>query len=130
MPMFQGWIMKYESPFKAYCKLCTKTIDLSNIGKRSLTSHAKSKSHKKAASIKQGTAKIEQFVKLEKKEGDDDNRRSEQGTSTKMLTVPLPTEEPHSSDQEKSSISQQLLKTYVIGESVTKAEILWSMKSV
>ena len=32
-----------------------------------------------------------------------------------MLTDPLPTEEPHSSHQENSSISQ-LLKTYVTGE--------------
>ena len=84
MPVFQGLIMKHKSPFKAYFKLCTKTIDLSNMGKRALISHAKHKSHKKAASLKQGAAKIEWFVKLEKKEGDDDNRRSEQNTSTEM----------------------------------------------
>ena len=69
-------------------------------------------------------------MKLEKKKGDDDNRRSEQSTSTEILTVPLPTEEHHSCHQEISSTSQQLLKTYVTGESVTKAEILWSMKCV
>ena len=69
-------------------------------------------------------------MKLEKKVGDDDNRRSEQSTSTEMLSVPVPTEKPHSSLQEKVSISQQLLKTYVTGESFTKAEILWSMKRV
>ena len=63
MPVFLGWIIKHESPFKAYCKLCTNTIDLSNMGKRALTSHVRSKSHKKAESLKQGTAKIEQFVK-------------------------------------------------------------------
>ena len=130
LPVFQGWIMKHESQFKAYCKLCTKIIGLSNMGKRALTSHAKSKSHKKAASLKQGTAKIEQFVKYENKEGDDDNRRSEQSTRTEMRTVSLPTEEPHSSHQEKSYTSQQLLKTYVTGESVTKVEFLWSMKNV
>ena len=62
MSVFRGWIMKHESPFKAYCKLCTKTVDLSNMGKRPLTSHAESKSHKKAARLNQGTAKIEQFV--------------------------------------------------------------------
>ena len=102
---------------------------MNNRGKRVLTSHAKSKSHKKAASLKQGTAKIEQLVKLEKKEGDD-NRRSEQHTSTEMLTVPLPTEEPHSGHQKKSSTSQQLLKTHVTVESVIKVEVLGSMKSV
>ena len=130
MPVLQGCIIKLDSPLTAYCKLYTKTIDLSNMGKRALTRHVESKSHKKASSLKQGTVKIEQFVKLKKKEGDDDNRRPEQSTSTEMLTVPLPTEESHSSYQEKSSTSQQLLKTYVTGEIVTKAEILWSMKSV
>ena len=50
--------MKHESTFKAYCKLCTKTIDLSNTGKRALTSHAESKSHKKTASLKQGMLKL------------------------------------------------------------------------
>ena len=63
-----------------------------------------------------------------RKEGDDDIRRSEQSTSTEMLTIPLPTEEPHIGYKEKSSTSQQLLKIYVTGESVTTAEILWSMK--
>ena len=80
---------------------------------------------KKVASLKQETSEVEQFVKLEKKEGDDDNRRSEQNTSTEMLTVSLPTEEPESSHQEKSSTSQQLLETYVTGKGVTKAEMLW-----
>ena len=67
------------------------------MGKRALTSHAKGKSHKEAASLKQGTAKIERFVKLEENEGDDDNRRSEQSTSTEMFTLPLPTQEPQGS---------------------------------
>ena len=69
-------------------------------------------------------------MKLEKKEGDDDNRRSEQSINTEMLTVSVPTQEPHSTHQEKSSTSQQLLKTYVTGKSVIKAEILRSVKSV
>ena len=65
--------MKHESPFKAYCKLYSKAIDLSNMGKRALTSHADGKSHKQAASLKKlGLPRMEQFVKLEKKEGDGD----------------------------------------------------------
>ena len=43
MPIFQDWIMKHESPFKAYCKLCSKAIDLSNMGKRTLAGHAEGK---------------------------------------------------------------------------------------
>ena len=110
MPIFQDWIMKQESPFKAYCKLCSKAIDLSNMGKRALTSHAEGKSHKKAASLKKlGIPRMEQFVKLEKKEGDGDKG----GT-----------------DQEKSATLEQQMKMYVIGESVVKAGTLWAIKSV
>ena len=119
--------MKHESPFKAYCKLCNKAVDLSNMGKRALTSHAESKSHKKAVSLKQGATAMAQFVKSDKKEGTADEGQS---TSTETLTVPLPADEPHSSHQEIPSTSQQLLQTYVTSESVTKAEILWAMKIV
>ena len=127
MPLFQGWIMKHESPFKAYCKLCNKAVDLSNMGKRALTSHAESKSHKKAVSLKQGATAMAQFVKSDKKEGTADEGQS---TSTETLTVPLPADKPHSSHQEIPNTSQQLLQTYVTSESVTKAEILWAMKIV
>ena len=120
--------MKHESPFKAYCKLCDKAVDLSNMGKRALTSHAdESKSHKKAVSLKQGATAMAQFVKSDKKEGTADEGQS---TSTETLTVPLPADEPHSSHQEIPSTLQQLLQTYVTSESVTKAEILWAMKIV
>ena len=114
MPIFQDWIMKHESPFKACYKLYSKAIDLSNMGKRTLTSHAESKSHKKAASLKKlEIPRMEQFVKLDKKEGDGDNGGTDQ-----------------SADQEKSATLEQQMKMYVTGESVVKAEILWAIKSV
>ena len=40
MPVFNDWLAKHESPYKTYCKLCVKTIELSNMAKRALTSHA------------------------------------------------------------------------------------------
>ena len=42
MPVFNDLLAKHESPYKAYCKLCVKTIELSNMAKRALTSHADS----------------------------------------------------------------------------------------
>ena len=79
MLIFQDRIMKHESPFKACCKLCSKAIDLSNMGKGGLTSHAEGKSHDKAAMLKKlGIPRMEQFVKLEKKEGDDDKGGTDQ----------------------------------------------------
>ena len=119
MSQFKDWIMKHESSFKAYCKLCSKAIELSNMGKRALTSrHAESKIHKKAVSLKHGTTKMEQFVKSEKASGAD-NR--EESSITETLTISLPADAPcssHSShsQQEVQGPSQQLLKAYVTGE--------------
>ena len=45
----------------------------------------------------------------------------------------MPPDEPcssHSSQQEVQGPSEQLLKAYVTGESVMRAEVLWAMKSV
>ena len=108
MPQFKDWITKHESPFKAYCKLCSKAIQLSNMGKRALTSHADSKVHKKADS-------------------------KEESGITETFTNPMPPDEPcssHSIQQEVQGPSEQLLKAYVTGESVMRAEVLWAMKSV
>ena len=128
-PAFQSWIMKHENPFKAYCKLCCKAIDLSNMGKRALTSHAESKTHQKATALQQGAKSMEQFVNFGKREEDSD-KKVEGSASTDLLTVPLPLQELHSQDKEKPSTSQQLMKMYVTDESVAKAEVLWAMKSV
>lgn len=130
VPQFSGWIMKHESPFKAYCKLCCKAIELSNMGKRALTSHADSKGHKRAASSRHTSTKMEQFVKTEK---ECSVESKEESSTTETLTIPLPPDAPsssHSSQQEGPGTSQQLLQTYLKGESVLKAEVLWAMKSV
>ena len=130
MPHFKDWIIKHESPFKAYCKLCSKAIELSNMGKRALTSHADSQVHKKAVSLMHGATKMEQFVKTEKESGADSK---EESGITETFTIPMPPDEPcssHSSQQEVQGPSEQLLKAYVTGESVMRAEVLWAVKSV
>ena len=67
MPVFNDWLAKHESPYKAYCKLCVKTIELSNMAKRALTSHAEGKGHQKAVGLKKlHLTKMEQFVKSRK----------------------------------------------------------------
>ena len=56
---------------------------------------------------------MEQFVKLEKKEGDGDKGGTDQST-----------------DQEKSATLEQQMEMYFTGESLVKAEILWAIKNV
>ena len=132
MPVFNDWLAKHESPYKAYCKLCVKTIELSNMAKRALTSHAEGKGHQKAVGLKKlHLTKMEQFVKVKKKECAEKDQSEPQNIVTETLTVPLPTETPHKSCLEKPVTSgQRVMSAYVSNEDVMRAEILWAIKSV
>lgn len=46
---FQGWLKKGSKETKAKCGLCHKEFDLSSMGRRAVTSHAASQSHRKNA---------------------------------------------------------------------------------
>ena len=46
-PKFSTWIQQTAIQTEAKCKLCCKTIDLSNMGTRALESHAQSAKHVK-----------------------------------------------------------------------------------
>ena len=52
-------------------------------------------------------AKMEQFVKVEKKECEEKNQTEMQNVDTEILTIPLPSEEAHKSCQEKPVTSGQ-----------------------
>ena len=47
------WTIKHESAFKAHNQICSKSIDLSSMGKRVLTSHAQSNGHEKVIAKRQ-----------------------------------------------------------------------------
>ena len=133
MPVFKEWLEKHKkSPFKAYCNVCKKGFELSNMAKRALTSHAGGKIHQKAVGLRKlRITKMEQFVKVEKKECQEKKQTEMQNVDTETLTIQSPPEETPMSSQEKPVTSGQcLLSTYVSNEDVTRAEILWAMKGV
>ena len=59
-PEFKGWLASVpDNPHAAFCKPCHKLIALSNMGKRSLTSHMASTKHKLVTG--DGNPKIQSF---------------------------------------------------------------------
>ena len=47
-PSFSTWIMEVlNNPFVAYCKICQKSLNLSNMAKQAISSHAQSGKKKK-----------------------------------------------------------------------------------
>ena len=132
MPMFKDWLMKHESVFKASCKLCSKSIDLSNMGKRALTSHAQSKKHKKAVDRRLFPS-MQMFVKSETKtSGDIQESQPHTSKEDPMLSIAMPLTEDK--EQGKNTACpeshQPLLKSYAVTDDVMRAEILWALKAV
>lgn len=50
MEKYKDWLQKETDSRHAKCKLCSKTIDISNMGEAALTSHMKGKKHATAVS--------------------------------------------------------------------------------
>ena len=93
---------------------------MSNMGRGALLSHSKVKDTKKAMALVEGPTVL-QFVKTKQVS------KEIESVKDTLLTA----DEPHSSQQGKSVPGQQCsMKAFTTNESVMKAEILWSSKSV
>ena len=90
-PMFKDWIQRLENNYKASCKVCQKSIDLSNMGRGALISHSQGKGHKKTMALVEGPTML-QFVKTKQV------RKEIESVKDTLLTA----DEPHSSQQGKS----------------------------
>jgi hypothetical protein len=60
-PEFSSWLEK-KTLYQAYCKICMKTIELSNMGKRALISHSKGAAHIKRMNAKNSNQPLKAFV--------------------------------------------------------------------
>ena len=53
---YKEWIQEHADDKKAYCKVCSKSIDLSIMGQSALVSHMKSKKHSDSVAVRSGTS--------------------------------------------------------------------------
>lgn len=51
-----------ENPFVFLCKVCKKTVNLSNMGRQAINSHTSSSQHKKNMTMKNSNLKIDEFT--------------------------------------------------------------------
>ena len=56
---YKKWIQERAGDKKAYCKVCTKSVDLSNMGQRALISHMQSKKHSDSVAVQSGTSALQ-----------------------------------------------------------------------
>ena len=62
-PQFVGWLGKGpdNSHSQAYCKICKKTFDLSNMGRQGIVSHSKGKIHMNLIKTQQAQPSLKNF---------------------------------------------------------------------
>lgn len=136
-PSFNSWLEEVPGNNKiAKCKLCNRTWELSNMGRRAVTSHMEGSKHQKkvvARSLNKKSASFSYFTKsedhstsvncaadIEKKLNTIDNDLTATSSSSVSTSTPTTCLEKKSSG----------LKSFLINDSVTKAEILWTVETV
>lgn len=142
-PEFADWLDEVKGASdQAYCKMCKVKISLSNMGRRAIVSHTSSVKHKKCSEMANAFdhSAFERFKFTPKAEpacanstglqqlplltassceaGNAETAASTQGADVSLIDV-------------KKSIHQQgLSSVFVRGDDVTRAEVLWALKSV
>lgn len=142
---FKTWVAPVEKDrTSAHCKLCCKNFDLSNMGEQALVSHMNGKKHQKAYQSSQCSSSLYAFYASKKSSLSSQN----------VQNVSISTEIKDVSDQSKptcketadsTSVSENVilttsnqtsanqprgLKSMLIKNEITKAEVLWCLHLV
>ncbi|KAK5900192.1 hypothetical protein CesoFtcFv8_009591 [Champsocephalus esox] len=98
---YQLWLSKDTDPRRAKCKLCSKIIDISNMGEAALASHMKGTKHQTAVAAVASSAMFRTFMNVDATP----SNATSVSTATKQTTLNVPSK-----------------------HDVIKAEILWALK--
>lgn len=100
---YQLWLSKDTDPRRAKCKLCSKIIDISNMGEAALASHMKGTKHQTTAAAVASSAMVSTFMNVDA--ANTPSNSTSVSTATKQTTLNVPSK-----------------------HEVIKAEILWALK--
>ena len=121
---FAEWVAQTCSKENGLCKLCKCDISLSNMGEKSLGSHAKGKKHTKKLGNRE---QIRNFLKV--RHSKDTTEESTDTSELVNLAIPL-TPLSTAGSTPATSASSRTLDNYVQDSARQKAEIIWAIKHV
>ena len=106
---FKLWVKRNKSPNEAYCKLCSKTIDIKSMGRQALVSHSKSAKHKNTLA-RQNSSSIQGFFSPSTSTSNASNSQTQKETSVSVSSAP---------------------KTIMVSKSdALNAEVWWALKVI
>lgn len=122
---------------EARCSFCQKTFSLSNMGRRAVTSHMTGEKHKIAVKNSRTSVGLNAYLTNQKKS------QCEKDSACRPTSITPPSVSCVSSYASTSTVTNQsgeltvpehkepyTMKTFLSGESVTRAEIIWCLSSV
>jgi hypothetical protein len=136
------WLKEVKgSPYKAYCEICQKDFILSNMGRQAVVSHSKSASHRKKEFAMKNAQPMTTFLSSSLT-AKTPSVVMEQSTPNILMPSPLPAASPFHqlsiaipvvlplTPSTTISTVTSASANYFQQESVTKAELVWSMKVI
>lgn len=112
---YKDWLVPSSSRFKAECSLCNRSIEIANMGESALTSHLRSKKHKKFIEMKNKTV-IKDFLDVTKPSVSAIQRETSDNASTVPAAAAVISKQPETLD---STVSRN---------EHLRAEIIWALK--
>ena len=137
-PQFASWVTEVPKwPSKAGCKLCLSTFNLSNMGRQALISHMKTKKHLKQSAavsmssrISSGVAKSSSVVDCSSATSSSASHQDVGTPSTSSSVTDMSGSVDSQSTIVSSKPSNKTVNTYMLSDEITKAEILWALKTI
>ena len=116
-PDFKNWLVSCTNNTQARCKLCQKTFNLSNMGRKALVSHVSGKKHKLHDS------RVQRFSKPTMVKQTSTCVGSSQSSSTQSSST-------QSSNDKETIAKQSTLHLVMRNFETVKVEIIWALKCV
>ena len=124
-PKYKDWLQSVPGDlFKARCRICCVTMDLSNMGKGALRSHSEGKKHCAKVSLKvQTQGALDFFCTPAKKPKVSESVLEGVSSIAEELCIPTP-------PAPTASGPSTTLSSFISNDTVLEAEIMWCLKTV
>lgn len=138
-PMFSTWLKAVPNKYFGGCRLCNSEFSLSNMGKRAVTSHMKGQKHSGKAKYIKSSLPLSIFSERVNAPSVSAKSIAECVSADNMLEDDTVSKVPVVAEisaavtvpvVDSSSLKKNVLKRFLVGENVTKAEVIWCQHMV
>uniref|UniRef100_A0A1B6KAK6 BED-type domain-containing protein n=2 Tax=Graphocephala atropunctata TaxID=36148 RepID=A0A1B6KAK6_9HEMI len=133
-PQFNQWLERVPNDItSARCNICKKSFNLSNMGRRAVSSHMSGAKHKNNEKASTTSASMKCYFKAQTNSSPVTKHIESELEPIPSISAnpsPVPPPLPRPAHSRTEIAAPRGIQTLLLNENVTKAEILWSIQSV